>query len=115
MQRRLAVQINQPVNLRPFKSQSEMLGSLEDLKREFHVHDARNAGEIAFANGVESLTLVEVLLLFRGGPRLVGNFTAFDDAFARGHCITCRVIEEIVSSAAADLPNSLKIRFSFRS
>ena len=84
VRRRLPVGVDQPVNLGPLEGDRDVLGGLENLKRKLQVHDPRDAREIALPQRIGRLPVGEILDLLRGGPRLIRNRAAFDDALARG-------------------------------
>ena len=61
-------------------------GALDDLERERHVHDARDARQVALDLGIGRQPLLGVRLLLLGGrPGLVGNLAALHHRLARRH------------------------------
>jgi hypothetical protein len=59
---------------------------LQDLKRIGHVGRAWHTGQIAFDFWTQIQPIGLVLFLSRKGFGPIGNFAAFHDAEARGHC-----------------------------
>ena len=61
---RRAVRVDRAMDLRPLERHRDVIGRLEDLERELHVHDARHAGHVALRQRI-------------GGQRDSGAFSIF--------------------------------------
>jgi hypothetical protein len=97
---------------------------LDDLKRERQIRGAGDARHVALDLGILGKSVGKVLLLLLGGPRLVRNGVAFDDASAAGHGPygahlikrrrLRRVVLKIPVRGADRLPDAAEVWFSAR-
>src|SRR4030095_5092978 len=66
----------------------DLLRTLDDLERVWHVHGARNARQIALRFRIQTHPVSKVLLPLLQSFRFVGNLTAFNNADARCHGVS---------------------------
>src|SRR5262249_37666734 len=91
---------------------------LEDLKRKWHVGDARHAREVTLCFRIRSGTVLIVLLLLGESPRLIRNRVALHDTLARGLAAPGRqpgeplpgMVLNVPGRRVDDLPDALQIR-----
>ena len=107
---RRPVCVNQPVDLRPLKRHGDGFARLQDLKRPLQVHHARQARHEALRQRVRLRPLRKVLRLLRGGPRLIRNLAALDDAQAGRHHVSGQVIAQVGRRMISHLPDPVEVR-----
>ena len=108
-QSRRAVRVDRAMHLRPLERHRDVVGRLEDLERELHVHDARHARQVTVRQRVGGEAILRVLDLLLRRPFLVGNRSALHDAFAGRQAETRDVIFEICGCTVVDLPDSREV------
>ncbi len=109
-ERRRAVRVDGAVHLRPLERHRDVVGRLEDLERELHVHDPRHAGQVAVLQRIKRLAILRVLDLLLRRPVLIRDRSALHDAFAGRHLETCDVIFEVCRSAGCEPARSRRGR-----
>src|SRR5881397_683198 len=107
-----------------FENHHHDIFALDDLKREGHVHGARDARKIAFDLRIERQPLLIVFFLLRGCSRKVRDFASFDPADSRRHRVLGpesdhtseirRMRLKIPVGFIQRLPDAVKIRPSIR-
>jgi hypothetical protein len=111
---RCAVRVDQPIVERPLECHRNRLWSLEDLKREIQIHDARHAGYIALVERVCLLPILIVFGLLGSRPRLIRDFAAVDNGTAGGHIKARGVILKIGRRGTGRLPDAFEVRLAIR-
>jgi hypothetical protein len=112
MKGRLPVEVDQAMNLLPLERNCDVLVGLKNLKRKFHIHNARDSGHKALRKRIGGLTVCEILKFLCRSPRLIGYRATVHDSFASRHPQFRGMILQIVRRPVANLPNSLQIRFA---
>ena len=70
-QSRRAVRVDRAMHLRPLERHRDVVGRLEDLERELHVHDSRHARQVTLRQRVGGQAILRVLDLLLRRPVLV--------------------------------------------
>ncbi len=109
---RRTVRVNHAVVKLPLEGHRDQLRRLENLEREIKVHDARDAGYVAFRERVGRLAVPEIFgpLLRSGG--LIGNLAAGDYRASRDHVEAGDVILQVGRGTTFGLPDALQVRFA---
>ena len=90
----------------------DLCGRLNNLKRIGHIRDPGHTDHLAIRFRVRGQAVPEILLPLRGGPRLVRNSIANDDALPGGDSQSARMIFNVPHGRVYGLPDALKIRIS---
>ena len=106
-----AIGINHAIVQFPFEGHGDHLGRLENLERKIEIHDAGDAGHVAFPQRIGGLAILRILGSLFGGPGLIRDRTAGYDGAAGQHVEAGDVILQIRRRGAGGLPDALQVRF----
>ena len=109
-----AVGMDRPDRVDVFVQQHQIFRRLDDLKRKGHVGEPRHARQVALRFRIGGRPVLEVLLLLRGRPGLIGDLVAFDDTLSGGHALLRAVILNVPRGGVRDLPEAGEIGLPVR-
>src|SRR5689334_18335422 len=85
---------------------SDVVGSLKDLKWIRHVGDTGDPGHQAFHLGIFRSALLEILRLLLQGPWLIRDFIAFYDTLPRGYTTPGTMVLDVPCRRVDHLPDA---------
>jgi hypothetical protein len=101
-----AAHVHVPNRVHVLEQHRDSVAALNDLKREWHVHDSWHTRQETLAFRIRCHAVLVVLLLLRRGPWLIGDVVSLDDAEACRHAFLRVVALNVPGGRVDNLPNA---------
>ena len=96
IQRRLVIDVDQPIDLLPFEGDRHVRVGLKNLEGELQGHDPGHARQEAVGEWIRGCAILEIDLPALRRPGLIGNLPPINDVAPGRHFVAGQVVLEIV-------------------